>query len=241
MTQATKQISAADRILGLLYTFLYYTASRDLMGLTIEGLLKFFPLLFSLIAWLVDLGTGWILFGIVLAILFRILFWLGRRAGYIRFVPENIRKPPAINEMIDNDQKVEIYASGIFSVRNWERYVRQYSGHYWRVGMGDHVIMVDYPPNQYLYQFIQPEGLIDVVPGTLYSGWDPHPALEVSFLSNWGPESPDVDFMFYARKKNGKEKRIDRRIYLTFDNFEHRALVWNSLARNETEDFDEPR
>jgi hypothetical protein len=241
MAQSTKQITSADRIIGLLYTFLYHTASRDLMGLTIEGLLKFLPLLFSLLAWLVDLGVGWILVGIFLAILFRILYWRGRRAGYIRFIPEDYRKPPASKETIADDQRVEIHASGIFSVRNWERYVRQHSGRYWRVGMGDHAVMVDYPPNRYLYQFIQPKGLIDVVPGTLFSGWDPHPALEVSFLSNWGPDSPDVDFMFYSRKENGKQKQIDRRIYLAFEDFEHRALVWNSLVPTKNVDIDEPR
>ena len=56
------------------------------------------------------------------------------------------------------------------------------------------------------------------------------PTLEVTYLGNWGPESTEISFMFYARENDNKQARLRRKIYLAFDNLEQRALVWKSLT-----------
>jgi hypothetical protein len=183
-----------------------------------------------LFAWPFGLGLAWIIFGITLAIVIRLLYWRGKRVGYIRFISEDNRQLSPDSESITNDQKVSVRASGTFSVKSWETYVRQHPAEYWRVGMGDHVLMVNYSSRRFLYQFIQPGGLEKVVPGKLCTGRNSEPALEITYLGNWGPESTDISFMFYARENDKKQAKLQRKIYLAFDSLEHRGVVWKSLT-----------
>lgn len=230
MAESSFNVSLTDRIVGALYAGLYYTSRKRVLGFAISGWLKNLPLIFAPFAWLFGLGLGWSIFGIFIAIVVRMLYAVGKRAGYIRFIPEEYLQPPDNIERIRNDQKVPVFASGTFSVKDWERYVRQHAAQYWRVGMGDHVIMIDYASGRFLYQFIQPGSLEKVMPGKLCSGRQPDPALELTYQSNWGPESTDVSFMFYSPGKDAKSAKLRRKIYLSFTTPEQRQIVWNNLT-----------
>jgi len=219
-----------DRIIGSLYAMLYYTERKRILGFAIAGWLKNLPWLFALFAWPFGLDLAWIIAGIVLAIVIRILYWRGKRVGYIRFISEENRHLSSGSESIAANQKVLVRASGVFSVRSWEIYVRQHPGQYWRVGMGDHALMINYSSGRFLYQFIQPGGLEKVIPGKLCTGRKAEPTLEITYLSNWGPESTDVSFMFFTRGNDNKQVKLRRKIYLAFDTLEQRGLVWKSLT-----------
>ena len=230
MAESYYDNTLADRIIGLLYAVLYYTARKRILGITIAGWLKNLPWLFALFAWLFELGLAWIISGIALAIVIRLLYWRGKRVGYIRFIAEENQQVSPDSDSISNNQKVPVRASGTFSVTSWETYVRQHPAQYWRVGMGDHALMVNYSSGRFLYQFIQPGGVEMVVPGKLCTGRIPEPALEITYLGNWGPESTDISFMFYAPQKDKKQAGLRRKIYLAFDSLEQRGLVWKSLT-----------
>jgi len=236
MQDRTNQITLGDKVIGPLYAFLYYTANKRVVGLGADGLLKNLPWLLGVLAWPFGLGLGWTLLGFFLAIVMRILYWQGSRAGYIRFVPDDSVPTSVGKEKLASNQKVKVLASGIFSVQTWERYVRQHPAHYWFVGMGDHAVMVDYSAGRYLYQFIKPGRMESVVPGVLCSGRKPQLALEISFHTDWGPESPLVDFLFYSPGKEDKPKLLMRKMYLAFDDPETRTLVWNALNHTDNKE-----
>jgi hypothetical protein len=230
MTTSFYSNTLPDRIIGSLYAMLYYTERKRILGFAIAGWLKNLPWLFALFAWPFGLDLAWIIAGIVLAIVIRILYWRGKRVGYIRFISEENQQLSSDSESIAADQKVSVRASGTFSVKSWETYVRQHPGQYWRVGMGDHALMINYSSGRFLYQFIRPGGLEKVIPGKLCTGRKAEPTLEITYLSNWGPETNDVSFMFYARENDKKRAKLRRKIYLSFDTLEQRGNVWKSLT-----------
>jgi hypothetical protein len=230
MAQSDYSDTLADRIIGSLYALLYHTEQKRLLGFAVAGWLKNLPWLFASFAWPFGLDLVWIVAGIALAIILRFLYWRGKRAGYIRFVSEEDRQlSPGTDSSVVN-QKVPVRASGTFSVKSWEKYVRQYPAEYWRVGMGDHALMVNYSSGLFLYQFIQPSGLETVIPGKLCTGRKSEPTLEITYLSNWGPESTEISFNFFARENSSTPAKSRRKIYLAFDSLEQRGRVWKSLT-----------
>ncbi len=230
MARSDHNDTLADQIIGSLYALLYYTDQKRILGFAIAGWLKNLPWIFALFAWPFGLDPVWILAGIALAIFIRFLFWRGKRAGYIRFVSEEDRQLSPGTESTSVNQKVPVRASGTFSVKSWEKYVRQHPAEYWRVGMGDHALIVNYSSGRFLYQFIQPSGLEMVIPGKLCSGRKSEPTLEITYLSSWGPESTEISFNFFAREDDNKPAKSRRKIYLAFDSLEQRGRVWKSLT-----------
>jgi hypothetical protein len=230
MAESFYSNTLADQIIGSLYATLYYTERKRILGFASAGWLKNLSWLFALFAWPFGLDLAWIITGIVLAIVIRILYWRGKRVGYIRFIPEENRHLSSDSESIAANQKISVRASGAFSVKSMELYVRQHPAQYWRVGMGDHALMINYSSGRFIYQFIRPGGLEKVIPGKLCTGRKAEPTLEITYLSNWGPESADVSFMFFTREDDSKQTKLRRKIHLAFDNLEKRELVWKSLT-----------
>ena len=92
-----------DRIIGSLYALLYFTERKHIIGISIAGLFKNLPWLLALLAWPFGLGPAWIISGIVLAVVIRIIYWRGKRVGYIRFIPEENQQLPPDSESIDDN------------------------------------------------------------------------------------------------------------------------------------------
>jgi hypothetical protein len=236
MPDQSHKITFIDRLLGPLYAFLYITVRKRFIGVSIAGWLKNIPWLFALLALPTRLGIGWVIAGFLLAIFLRILYWQGKRSGYIRFIVQDRLTSPERDDQLAANQKIDVRASGIFSVHNWQSYVRQHPAQYWRVAMGDHAVMVKFEANRYLYQFIQPDSMESIIPGMLFSGRHPEPALEISFLSDWGPEAPAINYNFFSSVQEEERKRLARKIYLAFDDIETRSLVWNGFNHTEIKD-----
>ena len=217
------------RITGPLYAFLFHSTQRRFLGITIGAWLKNLPLLFSMLALLLRWPLIWIVLGIILAILIRIIYWRVKRVGYISFILVGDQNSPPESAMLADDQKVFIQATGMFSVKDWQDFVFQRPAEYWRVPLGDHGIMVSHPSGHFLYQFIQPRALEHFESGLLCFGKQPQPALAITFLSTWGPESETINFQFYAPSKNSSSAKFRQKIFLTFGEEADRNAVWQSL------------
>ncbi|MCI0398707.1 MAG: hypothetical protein L0332_21470 [Chloroflexi bacterium] len=216
---------------GYLNAFLYATTYHRLLGFTLAGWLKFLPLILGLAAWLQGWPVFWLAAGVLLSVLFRLLYWWAKRQGYISFIPEEARPAPAEPQALADNTRVVVKATGLFSVSHREAYILQRPAEYWRVPIGDHVIMVQERPGRFLYQFVQMGALQRVEPGYLVFGPQPQKALAITFLTTWGPKSADDQDSSLAPSENGHESKLQRIIYLSFEDEETRGAVWHNLLR----------
>jgi hypothetical protein len=219
------------RIIGPAYGFLYRTNQHGFLGFTFGGWLKNLPILLSLAALLLGWPNSIIALGILLAILIRILYWRAKRAGYKRFIVTSIQDEPQEVVGLEDNFKISACASGRFSVRETEQYVLNRPAQVWRVPLGDHTIMVEKSAGRFLYEFIQPRAIEAIESGLLCFRSQPEPALAITYLSTWGPESEEINFQFYAPSKKSESAKLRRVIYLTFDKLADKNAVWSSLLQ----------
>ena len=218
------------RILSQLYAFMYWSKRRYFLGFALSTWIRLLPLAIFLVGlargWPLPLNFAWV----VLSILLFILYAVGRRAGYKRFVPE-----PAM--ALDDDfaaprheQRVPLRATGLFSVQDREEYVLERPGAYWRVPLGQHVIMVEEGPGRFLYQIINPRHVHVVEPGYLLFGRQPQKALALRFTVSWGPQYATEPVYYYTPEPGETEvDRETRTVFFTFDHDADRHAVWKSL------------
>ncbi len=230
MNQSTTPDRISTKLIGPLYALLYWTVKNKFLGFTIAGWLKNLPFFLAIFAFLLGWGLGIFILFIGLTIGLRILYWIAKRNGFIRFEPSGETKANSDGQMIVPDKKVEINATGKFSVKNLETYVVRKQAEYWRVPMGDHAVMVKQGANRYLYQFIKADLIESIVAGTLCHGRQPELALEITYQSTWGPETEDVSFMFYARSESSEPKKLKQKLYLSINDKNLLHAVWYSLA-----------
>ena len=115
--------------------------------------------------------------------------WRARRDNYSRFVPlsSNLQQAPTQPALPPN-QRLTVRATGLFSVSGRESRLLLRPAHYWRVPLGDHIIMAEEGPGKFLYQFFDAHSLQELREGLLLFGPQPAATLAVSFLARWGPE-----------------------------------------------------
>ena len=239
MADASATGSLVDRIQGSLYAFLYATVRRTFLGATISGWLKNGLLLLAPLVLLLGWPVLWPALMLALALLLRLLYWKARRDGFVRFIAETDQRPAVDAPALADDQKAPFKATGIFSVKAWETYVLGRPADYWRVAMGDHVMMVRHSPGRFLYQFIRIGAVETIEAGLLCHGAQPQKALAITYLTSWGPDSDDVDFMFYAPSDENNPSRQRRKMFLAFENESARASVWHNLLRDAGRPHDE--
>jgi hypothetical protein len=230
MNEPTSTDRISTSLIGPLYAQLYWTIKTNFLGFAIAGWLKNLSFFLAIIALLFGWGFGiFILFvGVTLGL--RILYWIAKRNGYIRFKPGGDIKANLDGKQIVADKKVQIDATGKFSVKNLEAYVVRQQAEYWRVPMGDHAVMIKQGTDRYLYQFIKADMVESVLAGTLFHGRQPVSALEITYQSTWGPETEDVSFMFYAPSESSNAKKMRRKLYLSIDDDNLLHAVWYSLT-----------
>ncbi len=221
----------AARISGPIYGFLYRTNQHHFLGFTFGGWFKNGPFLLSLAALLLSWPSPLIALGILLAILMRLLYWRAKVAGYKRFIVIGDQHGPQEAVGLGNNNKVSTCASGRFSIREMEEYVLHRPAQVWRVPLGDHTIMVEKSPGRFLYEFIQPKAIETVESGLLCFRSQPEPALAITYLSSWGPESEEINFQFYAPSKKSESAKLRRVVYLSFDQLADKNAVWSSLLQ----------
>ena len=226
------------RFQGSLYAVLHATVRRTFLGATIRGWLMNLPLFLAPLLLLMGWPNAWPIAMLVLALVLRLLYWKAKRDGYVRFVAESEQQPGDDGPAVRDDQRITVQATGVFSVKDWEEYLLARPADYWRVPMGDHAVMVQHSPGRFLYQFIRLGAVEAIEAGLLCHGRQPQKALAVTYLTSWGPESDDVDFMFYAPSDEGNPSAIRRKMFLAFENESIRASVWRNLLRDGRQPLD---
>lgn len=219
-------------LIGPLYGFLYSTSRSRLMGITLAGWLKFLSLLFAFVALIMDWSDIWIYLGVLLTIGLILLYWKAKRVGYIRFVTNPEHAEPTMSKTLMDDERVPLLATGFLSTSHREDYVLKSPSEYWRDKNGELVIMAEFLPRRYLYQFIQPGTIQHIESGYLLSGTKPLDSLKITFLTTWAPELGDQRITMYSPRLRKPKSEIQRTIYLSFNNSGDEQAVWKSLLHD---------
>lgn len=215
--------------LGIMYWLIHWTDTHKVLGLRVSTVIKIVALLLPLVVWIRRWDRTAIILALLIFLWIQFSYWRTRRTGYYRFVADG-------SELLSTGQiiplptnkHIPVCASGIFSLKSWERNVVFRPAEYWQVPLGDHAIMVQHQPGRYLYQFISGNLLQDLKKGWLLFGSQPSPALSVTFLSSWGPEFSDHEFSLLGKDSNKPIEKI-RTVYLSFDSEEYEQAVWQNL------------
>ena len=222
------------RLLSQLYAVLYLTRRHSLLGVSLAAWIVILLLVLALWAFMLRWPSWLTPTFLLLALLLIVGYWIAGRRGYTRFVGDS-------NMVLDDEfaapqdeNRVPLRATGVFSVQDYERYVLEEPAEYWRVPLGHHVFMVQSEPGQFLYQIIEPQNIRGLEPGYLLYGRNPQKALALRFLVSWSPEM-SREPRFYqlgAREETERVPSEERTIYCTFDHDADRYAVWRSLLES---------
>lgn len=215
--------------LSRMYAFAYATRRRTVLGMRLSTWLWLIPLVVLIYGW----WRNWPLVVLVLLATFIIWligsFWAARRANYTRFVANDVPLMAATSlTPLGNEQQVELYATGTFGLSSRQSNVLLQPATYWRVPLGEHVVMVQEQPGRFLYQFFDATTLQSISEGWLLFGSEPREALAVKFLANWGPA-----FTKFTLYDDGEEPNVpsdSQTIYLTFNSEGERRAVWQTIV-----------
>jgi len=181
-------------------------------------------------------GWQWPRPAFALAIAFLLLiylfYWWAKRSGYKKFVATESSLASSSDDStpaLSANSKTTMRATGLFGTAHWETKLLLRPATYWQVPLGEHVVMVEYEPGKFVYQFFSATGLQNIQQGVLLNGRFPHPAIAITYLSTWTPSS---DLQFQMPNAPLPEKTKSRTIYFTFDNVEDEKLVWNNIVRD---------
>lgn len=212
------------------YAVMYRLHKRSLLGIRLVSIARWLPILVLIIGW----RQHWpvpALIGLLLAIIWlNYSLWRAKRDNFNRFVSHTGPMPNTTqSEPIPANHKIDIAATGLFSVSGRDNNLLLRPATYWRVPLGEHVVMVEEQPGKYLYQFFNAKSLQTVRSGWLLFGPQPIESLAVTFLARWGPEYTK----FGPAHENGDDsglpppKRVT--IYLSHDNPATRQAILDTL------------
>ncbi len=215
-------------VLGTIFALAYHSKTRRFWGMSGRGWLNLGWLALLAAAWagrwpawpwLLALFSGW-----------QLAYWAARRAGYSKFVADKTAVIPPNHPLntIPPNQHTNLWASGLFAVRNREERVLLRPAEYWQAPLGEHIVMVKMGVEKFLYQFFDAAKLQQIEMGWLIFGRRPFPTAAITFLA---PES-DNPLPLYAMLQGyeGEQKQNPRTIYLTFDNTDKQTAVWHNIV-----------
>lgn len=206
---------------GLAFAFTWWATRQRVLGPTVQSWLK-------LLAWgllaaaLLGRWGGLAVGGTAVFLLWVYAsFWRAKRAGYSQFLPVLDETSLEDGAMLPAYARRSLWATGVYSVLEFDKFVLLCPAEYWRVPLGQHVVMVEHQKGKYLYQFFNGESLRQVRRGRLIFGARPLPALAVTFRSAWG----ELGAIPGARCETEK----DVTIYLSFADEEALTAVWQTV------------
>jgi hypothetical protein len=212
-----------------MYWLIHWTDTRKLLGIRFSSLIRLFSLVLPILGWVQNWNRTSLALALIIFLWIQFSYWRGRRSGYYRFVGEHTTLLATTNiDPLQPDKHIAICATGVFSLKDWEKNVVFRPARYWQVPLGDHAVMVEHEPGRYLYQFVSAKLMQDLKKGWLLFGLQPSPALSISFLSSWGPEFSEENFSLRPKNK-GKPSEKLRTIYLSFDDEDSEEAVWQNL------------
>jgi hypothetical protein len=210
------------RYVGLAFAFTWWATRRRFLGPTVQGWLKL--LAWGLLAAALLGRWGGLAIGItaVFLIWLYLSFWRAKRSGYSQFVTDDgAQGPPGDGAVLPPDTRQPLWATGVFSVQEFDKFVLLRRANYWRVPLGQQVVMVEHQREKYLYQFFSADSLRQVRRGWLIFGARPLPTLAVTFRSAWGD----------LTESTGERQETDKSvtIYLSFADEVTLTAVWRSI------------
>jgi hypothetical protein len=226
-----------NRLVGYLYAGLYLSSDRLFVGASLLGWISAILFFGGLYLWLRSGIVAWFAVFLVILLVVRIAHRVAKRSGFIVFTNQIDDQLPSDLEPVKVNQKLELWASGIFSITGSEEYMFRRPARLWRLPFGDHALMVERPSGRYLYQFIERGFIERIKAGCLVYGSQVNPALEIDFRTTWGPAAGETDFNWFAPGDSAEPKRLRRKLYLGFEQEDDRNAIWRSLllGREETD------
>jgi hypothetical protein len=221
----------ANRIAGTIYAFMYFTSDRMLFGVTLLGWITVVLFTMALYLWLQSRSFTVFLFVLAGLSAIRILYLKAKRDGFIIFSPLDNEVSPTNPNRLENMHRQDVWASGVFSVLGREEHMIQRPAQMWRVPFGDHAMMVQRPAGRFLYQFIEAGYIQQIQAGYIIFGTQVNAALEVDFMTTWGPDTGESDFNWFSSSEGSEPKRLKRSIYLGFASKSIRDAIWHSLLQ----------
>ncbi|MBP6015393.1 MAG: hypothetical protein KA586_01605 [Candidatus Promineofilum sp.] len=171
------------------YATMYMLNYRTFLGIRLSSLVRWVPIILLVIGWL-QLWPAPLLVGLLIVVVWvNFSLWRAKRDNYNRFVPDGGSfADDADLGVLPANEKVNVTATGIFSVSGRDKSLLFHPATYWRVPLGEHVVMVEEQAGKYLYQFFNARSLQTLQSGWLLYGSRPVEVLAVTFLARWGPE-----------------------------------------------------
>lgn len=215
--------------LSRMYAFLYWLNRRSFLGIRFSTMARWLPILALLVGW-VSRWPAAVLVALLVGIIWlNYSLWRAKRDNFNRFVPAGTSVMDAGNLVpLPPNQKVPVEVTGLFSTSGRDNKLLLCPAHYWRVPLGEHVIMAEETPGKFLYQFFSGQSLQDAQQGWLLFGADPVETVAVTFLSRWGPEYTRFGQAYEDGREDSKPPRRVT-VYLTIPDAEIRRAVWHTI------------
>lgn len=229
-----QDISLAKRIIyqyqGIMFWLIHWTDHFKILEIRISSLIRLLTLIVPVYMWVAGWPRYWIIIALLIFLWVQISYWRARRLGYYRFVKGKSDLMGAKDiAPLPRKNRVQVCASGTYSVKKWEKNLVLKPAEYWQVPLGDHVIMVEHEPGRYLYQFFNATTMQEINSGWLLFGINPQTAVAVKFLSIWGPEFDEENISLLSRGNQSPPTKV-RTIYLSFNNKDEENKVWQNLV-----------
>ncbi len=222
--------------IGRLYAFAYFSRRRTFLGATHSGWLRFF--VFTLFVASLVLQWGWVP-SIFTFFLWQYVGFVYRRAkkeGYNKFIAdETAVPPPDTTQPLATNERIAVRASGRYALTDkTDTVLLVKPAHYWHVPLGDHIVMVEYRPKNFLYQFFNARTLQKIEAGWILFGKEPIPTLAITFLESWGPDHENNALHYYVGggADDDLSRLKPRTIYFSFDDPAEQNKVWATLIKD---------
>lgn len=213
------------------YALMYWLAHRSILGFRLINFIRWLPILILLYGWLKKWPAGVLFALLALIVWINFSLWRARHDNYNRFVPNGDFNAGEIDQskVLPPNKKIAVRTTGLFSVSGRESSLLLQPAKYWRVPLGEHVVMAEEKPEKFLYQFFSAQSLQQIQRGWLLFGQEPVETLAISFFARWGPEYT----RFGQTLEDGSDaglpppKRIT--IYLSPPDNDAMEIIWHTV------------
>ena len=205
---------------------------RSFLGIRLKSLARWLPIFLFLVAWWRNWPAPLLVMLLVFIVWVNYSLWRAKRDNYMRFVPTGDPLPEGDNPALPPNQKVPVRATGLFSVSGRENNLLLAPATYWRVPLGEHVVMVEEEPGKYLYQFFGARNLQTIQPGWLLFGAKPIESLAISFLGQWGPEYTRFGQVYETGDNSDLPPPKRLTVYLSTPDETIRRSIWQTIVHD---------
>lgn len=213
--------------LSRFYFYTYWSTLRRILGMPISRLIKGIPLLLTIVALLVGWPLPLLIVLATLALLVQLVYRHAKRRSYNSFLADQA-PPPALVPPLPANQRVKLWATGTFSVKERDAIVLLAPATYWLVPLGEHIVMVEQVPGHFLYQFFNADTLQKVEIGWLIFGKTPKRSLAISFVLSW-QSAAEQSILYYVPGKQKEPPPRYSTIYFSFADEAELTAVYHTI------------